>query len=233
MLAALVAARRLAGRERRDQPPRERFFRVLRIGRRGLLEHARACEHVAGDRAGRAGNMPAPVDASRAGVRRGAALRVHDVELPMIASGICGDQGPDRFGGGFALAQQRQAVDAEERVDQRLGRDCADPRGDVRHQRPDREEFRRDRNAEFSGIFVAGDDRPGQEISPRAGAVQFGPERAGIAIPPPLAGEGWGGGGERPACNQSTCAQSRQGRSPDRARGAGPQSGAVSGAPKR
>ena len=49
------------------------------------------------------------------------------------------------------FAQQFHAVDAVIGIDQRLRRDAADAGGDMRHARADREELRRDRDAELAG----------------------------------------------------------------------------------
>ena len=76
LLAALVAAGGLAGLHRRDQPARERQCGVGEIGRRGVVEHARAREHVAGNGKSIAVNMSVPVDAGRPGVG-GDARRLH------------------------------------------------------------------------------------------------------------------------------------------------------------
>src|ERR1700680_1806758 len=95
-------------------------------------------------------------------------LGVHDVQLAMIAARIGGNENLDGFRSGFTRAQQIESLDAEERIDQRLRRDRADARGDMRHQGPDREEPRRYRNAELSAAPVAGDDRPGHDMPLRS-----------------------------------------------------------------
>jgi len=72
-----------------------------------------------------------------------------------------GKDGPDDRPGLAPLSQQVEAIDAVIGIDQRLGRDAAQPRRDMRHAGADREKFCRDRDAELSGFGIAGDDRPG------------------------------------------------------------------------
>ncbi|GCC43656.1 hypothetical protein chiPu_0027972, partial [Chiloscyllium punctatum] len=94
-------------------------------------------------------------------MRGDAALAVHDMHLPALAAAVGCEQRRDHVMRALSLAQQREAVDAVIRIDQRLCRDGADPGCNVRHQRADREEPRRDGDAELAGGAVAGDDRPG------------------------------------------------------------------------
>src|SRR3954470_4910428 len=69
LLAALVAARGIAGAQRRDQTPRERQLLLRGIGSCGLVEHPGTGQHVAGDRKPTALEMAAPADAFAAGMR--------------------------------------------------------------------------------------------------------------------------------------------------------------------
>ena len=71
-----------------------------------------------------------------------------------------------RLGGRKPGAQQLQPVDAVERVDQRLGRDGADARLDMRDQGADSEEARGDPDADLSGFAILGDDGPGHMQPP-------------------------------------------------------------------
>ena len=87
LLAALVAACGLAGAHRRDQALRERQSFICDVGRRRIVQHAGAGEHVAGYRKTFALDVPAPIDAFGAGIGRDTAAGIHDVKLP--ASG-CG-----------------------------------------------------------------------------------------------------------------------------------------------
>ena len=93
-------------------------------------------------------------------MRSDTAAGIHDVQLPALAAAIRRDQGVDDLAGAASLAQQFYAVDAVIRIDQRLRRDAADVGGDMRHACADREEFRRDCDAELAGGIVSGDDRP-------------------------------------------------------------------------
>ncbi len=58
--------------------------------------------------------------------------------------------------GVMAFAQQFQAVDAVIGIDQRLRRDAAETGGDMRHAGADREEPRRNRDAELAGRIRRG-----------------------------------------------------------------------------
>ncbi len=82
LLAALVAARGLAGGERRQQALGERQPRARVVDARRFGEHLRARQHVAGDGILVAGDVAAPVDAGAAGVRGRAALAIDHVQLP-------------------------------------------------------------------------------------------------------------------------------------------------------
>ena len=120
--------------------------------------------------------MAAPVDAFAPRVGSDAAARVHDVKLPALAAGIRRDQGVDDVAGLTALAQQPYTVDAVIGIDQRLRRDAAKARGDMRHPRADREEAGRHRNSELAGSTIAGDDRPGH-LSPFCLSMLFSENR--------------------------------------------------------
>ena len=89
--------------------------------------------------------------------------------LPVRMAGIGRDEQPHHLGGRHAVAQQREAALAVERVHQGLGRDRADPGLESRHPRPDGEEFRRDRDADRAGAVVPRDDRPGHRITKSPG----------------------------------------------------------------
>jgi hypothetical protein len=159
--AALVAAGGLTRLHRGDQPDGKRQVGVGRIGRRHVVEDARAGEHVAGNRKVFALAMSAPADTGCARMRGDAAMSVHHVNLAVIASVVRREQDPDHVCGRNFVAQQAKSVDTVERIEQGLGGDRPDPGFDERHTGAHGEEFRRDRDAAPSGLPVAGDDRPG------------------------------------------------------------------------
>ena len=114
--------------------------------------------------------MAAPVDAGAARVGRDPARRIHDVKLAVVASCVCRNEALDRRCRRLAFAQEFQAVDAIERIDEGLRRDRADTRRDMGHSRADREEFGRNRDREVSGDWIARDDGPGHVVSYRPAA---------------------------------------------------------------
>jgi hypothetical protein len=158
LLAALVAARRLARFEGGNQPLRKRQRRRF-ICFRGFPDDLLVGEHVASHGESRAGERSAPVDALRAGVLADAPLRVDDVQLAVLAPFVGGDEALRHLGGGNARAQELEPLFSVVRVDQRLGGERADAAFRVRAERADREEARRDRNAERAAR-VARYDRP-------------------------------------------------------------------------
>ena len=163
LLAALVAAGGLARLQRGDQAARERQRGIRGVGLRGLLDHGGARQHVAGDREALAGRVAAPVDAGRAGMRRDAAVAIHDVDLAVVAAFVAFGQDLDDLLGRHFVLQEHQAVRAIERIDQRLRGDRADARLNERHAAADREILGGDRDAEGAG-GIAGDEGPGHCI---------------------------------------------------------------------
>src|SRR5574341_1295510 len=157
LLAALVAARGLAGLQRGDQALGKRLLRCL-VGARGLLDHLFAGEHVARDRKTVAGARPAPIDAFRAGVLADAALGIDDVQLAMVAALVGRGQVLDQLRRGHARAQQVEPVPAVEGIDQRLRRERAHAALGVRAERADGKKARRDRDPERP-VRIARDDR--------------------------------------------------------------------------
>ena len=103
----------------------------------------------------------APVDAAFPGVLGDAAGGVDDVELALLAPFVGGDEAPHHGLGRQAFAQQLQSLGAVMRIDERLGRERADPALGVRAQGADGEEARRDRDPERAARGIARDDRPG------------------------------------------------------------------------
>ncbi len=70
LLAALVAARRLPGRQRANEPLGERLLGRGPVGGDRRRDHLRSRQHVAGDREPVRDGVPAPIDAVGAGMRR-------------------------------------------------------------------------------------------------------------------------------------------------------------------
>src|SRR5690606_15264439 len=103
-----------------------------------------ALEHVARDREPVAGNGAAPADAGGAGVRGGAPGGIDDVQLPMRAAFVFGDEPRDDLRGRHPFGEKRETLSSPERIDERLGRERADPARRVRAERADGEELRRD-----------------------------------------------------------------------------------------
>ena len=129
----------------------------------------------------------APVDALRAGELADASLRVDDVELAMLAAFVGGDEALHHLGGGNARAQQLEAPPAVVRVDERLSGERADAAFRVRAEGADREEARRDRDAERTA-GVAGDDRPGHGRGSYRGRFGYSAAISSAAIPATPAG---------------------------------------------
>ena len=132
----------------------------MQHARRGVVEHTRIRKHVAGDGKFFAMDMALPVDASRPGVGGNAALGVHDMELPVVASVVGGNQRHDDRFGGHAIAQKSQAIGSVKRVNQRLRCDGANAGSDEGYARASRKKPCRNGNAKASGRLVAGNDRP-------------------------------------------------------------------------
>ena len=181
LLAALVAAGGFARAHRGDQAPREgKVCRSRHRPARCRRARAAPASMLPATEKPSPGDMPAPVDAVLAGMRRDAALRIHDVELPAFAAVIgreqCGDDVVRRC---LPSRSSPHAVDAVIGIDQRLCRDAADAGGDMRHPCADREEFRRDRDAELAGSAVPCDDRPGHLVLLSSGGVALHAARIG------------------------------------------------------
>src|SRR4051812_32223862 len=87
--------------------------------------------------------------------------RVHDVKLAMLAAVIAGDECFHDLCRGLALVQQPDAIDAVERVGERLRRDRADAGRDIRHPATDRKILGCDRDTELPGGRVTRDEGPG------------------------------------------------------------------------
>ena len=157
LLAALVAAGRLAGRHRREQPLRQRLAGRLPEHASRLLDHPRAGQHVARDGEVRLDTVAAPVDAGRTGEGHGLALGTHQVQLPMVASGVGQRQCVEHRLRCITRRQPVHAGLAVQRIHQRLGRQRANGMAGVDAKGPDREEATGDGNAE-AAVAVAGED---------------------------------------------------------------------------
>ena len=184
LLAALVAACRLAGAQRGDQPAwqGQRCRACKGVG--GVRDDAGSDQHITGDRNIVTGNMPAPSRAGSAGIGRDAALRIHHVDLALVAPRIRVGQRRHHLRGTVALFQEPQAVGAVEAIDQRLRGDGTDARFDKRNKGARGEETGGNRNAELSGILIARDNRPSHTAtsltpaSPRSTSKNPAPPRA-------------------------------------------------------
>jgi hypothetical protein len=130
------------------------------VGARGLVEHGRPREHIAGDRESVVRTMAAPVDAQRAGVAGAAAALIDQVELAMLAAFVAGDQACDGIGRGNAPLEQVESGRTVTGIDQRLRRQRADAAACVRTQGADGEKAAGNGNAERP-IRIPRDDRPG------------------------------------------------------------------------
>ena len=173
LLAALVAAFWLARHHRGDQPAHERFFARCLERVRGRRNHVGARQHVAGNRDARPHDVPAPVDAVRAGMHRDAALRVMHVKLALFGAAVGRRQMFDHGLRRHPFAQQAHAAIAPERVRQRLRGERADAALAMGADRADREELARNRDA-IGAARVARDDGPGHgsPLYTRADAMQ-------------------------------------------------------------
>ncbi len=147
--------------------------RVRHERRGGVVEHARSRQHVAGHREAVAGPLTAPLDARRAGVRGDTARGVDQVELPVVAAGVRGDQRAHDVGRIDVPCHRVERGRRVQRIDERLRRERADAARRVRTQRADREEPARDGHAERAG-GVAGDERPGHAWEPAPGPAYAG-----------------------------------------------------------
>src|SRR4051812_15124737 len=160
LLAALVAACRLAGFERGNQPLGKRTPGRLLIRAPGFLQNKVVREHVAGDGIAVARERAVPLDAGAAGVLADAALHIDDVELPVLASFVRCDHALHHLGRGDASAQGLQRLACIVWIDERLRRECADAALRARAQRARGEEARRERDPERAACRIARDDRP-------------------------------------------------------------------------
>ena len=109
LAAAAVAAGVVAGRERGEQPARQRLVAVA--GLEGVLhgrDHELAGQDVALDRVAVAGHTAGPVEAGVAGVGRRAALGVDDPDLPVVASVVLLEEPEQGHRGGGAVVEMRE-----------------------------------------------------------------------------------------------------------------------------
>lgn len=87
-------------------------------------------------------------------------MRIENVDLAMVAPRIGGDYLAHDVRRGCALLEQPQTIRAVKRIDQGLGRYCANARFDMGNERAGSEEKSRNGNSELPGIPIASDDRP-------------------------------------------------------------------------
>jgi hypothetical protein len=159
LLAALVAARGLAGLHCRDQSLGERQLARGIVKLCGLFDHLRTEKHIARDGEAFADHVTAPVDAFDAGVRCDVAFRVDQMHLAVLATRVGEDERAHDIVRCHSLRQPREAARAVQRIDQRLRRQRTDAAMRMRTQRADREESARDDHAQ-SARHIARDDRP-------------------------------------------------------------------------
>ena len=159
LLAALVAAGRLARREGGEQPLGERQASGVTVGGGAGLEHLGPGEHVAGDAEVVVEEMAAPLDAALAGEGGRLAVRRSRCSWRCARPGVGVGQGPGHVDRRPAFGEQVERRRTVERIEQRLGGDRADAAPRVQAERADREEAARDRDAE-PAFVVAPEDRP-------------------------------------------------------------------------
>ena len=107
----------------------------------------------------------------RAGVRRRAALRVHDAQLPDLRVLIPGEHGSHRLLGAHPGAQHLQANRSEGHIHRCLGGDRTHACFQPRHHRPDAQVMRLHRDPEAAGLRVARDDGIGHARSVTAASA--------------------------------------------------------------
>ncbi len=159
LLTALVSARGLGGIEAVEQAFGERpaCGRLERLRERvdGFSRH----EDVALRRITVSRAPSRPLVAFAARVRCGAAARVDNTELAMLAPVVCLRESLYDLVGGHSLAEERKPVRPVARVRVRLCRDRADVRLGPRDNGADREELRLRCNSPLTCVEVARDDR--------------------------------------------------------------------------
>ena len=161
LLAALVAAHRLAGLQGPDQAAGKGQIGAIEIDASGLGNHLRAGQHIAGDRKSVMDDLAAPGDALGAGMRGDCAARVLQMDLARLAAGIGGEQQVHHDLRRHALAQQAQAACAKGGIDQGLGGQCTDAAVGMGAERADRKKPRGDRHTKGTRKRVTRNDRPG------------------------------------------------------------------------
>jgi len=159
LFATLVAARGLAGGKSGDEPLGKWPLLFARVGCRGLLDDGGTRQHVSRDREPLADDVAGPIDAERSCMGGRSSQRVHEVDLPLVASRVGSHQRCEHVSGRDALCQEIERAQAVERIDQRLRRQGADGAAREGTDGADGEEFARDGNAEAS-VLIARDDRP-------------------------------------------------------------------------
>ena len=167
LLAALVAARGLAGQHRRYEAPRERQGRFGLVDPDGFGEYGRPRQHVAGHGERLAHLVAAPVDACGSGVACKPACTIHHVQLAVVTAFVRLGELVDRLLGTAPGAEQPEALVPIVRVDEGLGGDGTGTGLDVGDQRPHGKEAGRHDDADASGALVTGDDRPSHACCPK------------------------------------------------------------------
>ena len=159
LLAALVAAGRLARGHRRDQPLGERQAWAPAKGAALASITSGPASMLPATLKSSSSTMAAPLDAALAGVGGRRAACAEQVQLALGAARVGVGQGAGDVGRRPALGEQVEAGRPVERIEQRLARDRADAAPGVRAQGADREKAAGDRDAE-PAFVVAPEDGP-------------------------------------------------------------------------
>ena len=159
LLPTAVAAGRLGRVEAVEEPlGQRRAGRPLeRLGER--VNGVAGDEDVALGRVARSGAAARPGLAFLSGERRRPPLRIHDPDLPALASLIIGEQQLQGLFGALPAREQLQALGPERRVPERLRRERTDPGFRPGHHGADREELRLHAHPRLAGLGVEADGR--------------------------------------------------------------------------
>jgi len=157
--AARIAAGAITCEQGVEESVREWRLGGLRVRREHRIHDLRPGEDVALDRDRVAGPPAGPGEATRAGVARGASVRVDDAGLSIGAALVSRRQGREHALGVPARGQRREAVRPVLHVRERLRRDGTDTRAGPWDDRPHGQELRGDGDPEIAGRGIASDDR--------------------------------------------------------------------------
>ena len=180
--AARVAAGRVAGGQRVEQPAGERRVRVGGLpGRLHGLDDVLAGEDVALDGVAVAGEAAGPVEAGVPGVRGGAAVDVDDADLAVVAALVVLEQPLQRDRGGRAVVEVGERLALVGDVGVGLGGDRADAGHRGRYGGADGEELGGHGHPPRLSVGGPGHDRERHGRDPSD-------DRSGLCAPRPEAG---------------------------------------------